>query len=88
MSFEGFDQKLVNETVAHVTKVFAKVLALPEFKIEPDADWGKDLGGDSMSYIDMAQTLNREFKVDIPEELWGQLMTVNDFAKEILTLLK
>ena len=36
----------------------------------------------------MAQTLNREFKVDIPEELWGQLMTVNDFAKEILTLLK
>lgn len=88
VSFDGFDQKLVNETVARVTKVFAKVLALPEFKIEPDADWGKDLGGDSMSYIDMAQTLNREFKVDIPEELWGQLMTVNDFAKEILTLLK
>ncbi len=68
--------------------MFAKILALPEFKIEPDADWGADLGGDSMSYIDMAQTLNKEFKVDIPEELWGKLMTANDFTKEILDLAK
>ena len=92
VGFKGYANQSVYASSKHAltgfTKVFAKVLALPEFKIEPDADWGKDLGGDSMSYIDMAQTLNREFKVDIPEELWGQLMTVNDFAKEILILLK
>ena len=88
VSFEGYDQAKVDEVLHHVIKVFAKILALPEFKIEPDADWGADLGGDSMSYIDMAQTLNKEFKVDIPEELWGKLMTANDFTKEILDLTK
>ena len=88
VSFEGFDPEEVSAILSGVTKVFAKVLALPEFKIDPSADWGADLGGDSMSYIDMCQTLNKEFKVDIPEKLWGQLMTANDFAKEILTLKK
>ena len=40
-----------------------------------------------MSYIELCQDLNDEFDVDIPQELWGKLGSVNDFTKEILDLL-
>ena len=86
VSFDGYDPALVEDTVKRVRKVFSKILLLPEFKIDADAIWNADLGGDSMSYIDMCQALNKEFKVEIPEEQYGILGCVNDFAKEILDL--
>ena len=86
VSFDGYDKEEVEYVISKVVKVFSKVLVLPEFKIAPNAIWTTDLGGDSMSYIEMAQTLNSEFGVEIPEELYGKLACVNDFAKQILDL--
>ena len=86
VSFDGYDPAAVEDTVKRVRKVFSKILLLPEFKIDAEAIWNADLGGDSMSYIDMCQALNKEFKVEIPEEQYGILGCVNDFAKEILDL--
>lgn len=88
INFEGYDPKEVEEVCKKVTKVFSKVLLLPEFKIEPDAIWNTDLGGDSMSYIDMVAKLDEEFQIKIPEDLYGILGSVNDFAKEVLDLLE
>ena len=72
--------------MAKVTKIFSKTLMLPEFKIAPNAIWTTDLGGDSMSYIEMVQTLDKAFKIEIVEDKYGVLGTVNDFTKEILVL--
>ena len=87
VSFEGYDEKTVADTLKKVIGVFSKILSLPTFKIDADANWINDLGGDSMSYIEMCQTMNKTFKVDIPQELWGKLGTANDFTKEILDLM-
>lgn len=87
VSFEGYDEKTVANTLKKVIGVFSKILSLPTFKIDADANWINDLGGDSMSYIEMCQTMNKTFKVDIPQELWGKLGTANDFTKEILDLM-
>ena len=87
VSFEGYDPEEVAKTLKRVTKVFSKVLMLPEFKIDPEAVWTTDLGGDSMSYIEMCQSLDKEFKVHIPEEQYGILANANDFTKQILDLL-
>lgn len=86
VNFDGYDQAEVNEVVAAITKIFSKVLLLPEFKIGPEDTWNTDLGGDSMCYIDMCSQLNEYFHVTIPEDLYGVLGCVNDFAKEILDL--
>ena len=86
VSFEGYDPKEVEETLKGVIKVFSKILLLPEFKIEPDAIWNADLGGDSMAYIEMCQALDKEFKITIPESLYGILGTANDFTKQILDI--
>ena len=87
VSFDGYDPKDVADVSKRVRKIFSKVLMLPEFKIDPEAVWTTDLGGDSMSYIEMCQNLDREFKISIPEEQYGVLACLNDFTKEILDLL-
>jgi long-subunit acyl-CoA synthetase (AMP-forming)/acyl carrier protein len=87
ISFDGYDDDLVELVLARVSKVFALVLLLPEIKIGPNAIWTSDLGGDSMSYVDMVGKLNEEFHVEIPQELYGMIGTPNAFAKEILDLL-
>ena len=86
VSFDGYDQAQVSDVVTRVTKVFSSILLLPEHKIAPDAIWNTDLGGDSMSYIEMCQALDEEFHITIPEEKYGVLGCVNDFAKEILDI--
>lgn len=88
VSFEGFDEALVAKTLKGVKKIFSQTLSLPDYKIDADAVWNTDLGGDSMSYIEVCQELNKHFGVDIPQELWGKLGTANDFTREILELLQ
>ena len=88
ISFEGYDKAEVEEVSKKVTKVFSKVLLLPEFKISPTAIWTTDLGGDSMSYVEMCQILNKEFNVEIPEEKYGVLAHVYDFTKCIIDIRK
>jgi len=85
-TFEGYDPVEVAGVGKDVTKAFAQVLLLPEFKIDGDAHWINDLGGDSMSYIEMVQNLDKLFKVTIPEEKYGFLTCANDFVKEIIDL--
>ncbi len=87
VSFDGYSDEDVHNVLSRVSKVFAAVLLLPEIKIGANSIWTSDLGGDSMSYIDMVGKLNQEFKVEIPQELYGVLGTPNAFAKEILDLL-
>ncbi len=87
VSFEGYDDKLVSIALGRTIKVFASVLLLPEIKIGPNSVWTTDLGGDSMSYVDMVGKINDEFGVEIPLELYGMIGTPNSFVKEVLDLL-
>ncbi|MBP5091565.1 MAG: AMP-binding protein, partial [Bacilli bacterium] len=86
VSFEGYDAERVAAMQTAVAKIFSNVLLLPEFKIDYNADWGADLSGDSMSYIEMIQGIESDLGVKIPDTLFGSLMTVNDFAKQILDM--
>ena len=84
--FEGYDKKDVEPVVKGVRKVFSKTLLLPVVKIGDDDHWINDLGGDSMSYVELITSINEKFKVEIPEEKYAVLATVNDFAECILEL--
>mgnify|MGYP002515360000 FL=1 len=85
--FSRYDQKEVERITKGVKNEFASTLMIPLFKIDDEADFGRDLGGDSMSYITLVEDINRSFKVTIPVNLYGRLLTVNDFVEEILLLL-
>ncbi len=84
--FDGYDIELVNSIREPLREAFSKILYLPKFKITDNGHWINDLGGDSMSYVELLQFVEKEFDVKIPEELYGQLVNINDFTEEIIKL--
>ena len=86
--FEGFDQETIEKILNPVREIFSKVLLLPAYKIEDDAHWINDLGGDSMSYVELIKELQDHFDISFKEETLGVMATVNDFVYEIAQLKK
>lgn len=85
-SFDGYKKEDVEPIITRVRNIFSKTLYLPEIKIGDDDHWINDLGGDSMSYIELIASLDQEFGTKIPEELYAKLTSVNEFTEEILKL--
>ena len=86
--FDGFKPEEIESVLVEMREIFSQILFLPIFKIEDDGHWINDLGGDSMSYVELIRTVQDKFQVTIPEEKYGLLTCVNDFAYEVAVLLK
>ena len=84
--FSGYKKEDVEPIVNKVRSLFSKTLYLPQIKIGDDDHWINDLGGDSMSYIELINYIDQEFGIEIPEELYAKLTSVNEFAEEVLIL--
>ena len=69
--------------VKKLNKVFKEVLYL-EKDVDGNAHWINDLHSDSMTYITLINEIEKEFTVKIPIEKYGQLTTLNEFAKQLL----
>ena len=87
-SSKVFDKETVETVLEPIRSIFSKILILPKFKIDDDGHWVDDLGGDSMSYVELITSVQDTFGVTIAEELYGQLATVNDFTEEVVKLKK
>jgi long-chain acyl-CoA synthetase len=87
-TFKGFDDKTVDEILIPMRKIFSKVLILPEFKIQDNSHWINDLGGDSMSYVELINEIQDHFDVTLPEEVLGQLACINEFVEQVALLKK
>lgn len=85
-TFEGYKKEDVEPIIKDIRKIFAKVLFLPIVKVGDDDHWINDLGGDSMSYIELMNEINKHFGVEIPQEKYALLTSVNEFTEEILVL--
>ena len=86
--FEGFDAETIKKILEPMRELFSKILILPKFKIDDNAHWINDLGGDSMNYVELVLQIQDTFKVTIPESQYGQLVCVNDFVEEVAKLQK
>lgn len=84
--FSGYKKEDVEPIVNKVRSLFSKTLYLPQVKIGDDDHWINDLGGDSMSYIELINYIDQEFGIKIPEELYAKLTSVNEFAEQVLIL--
>ena len=86
-TFEGFNPEDIETILKPMRHIFSEVLILPEFKIDDDAHWINDLGGDSMSYVELIRDVQDEFDIEFPESLLtGTMATINDFVYEVAKL--
>ncbi len=84
--FEGFDKETIENILQPIKDLVSKVLILPKFKIDDNAHWINELGGDSMNYVELMQEINEKFDIEIPEENYGKLTCINDFVIEVKRL--
>ena len=87
-SSRTFDAETTANILEPIRGIFSKILILPKFKLDDDGHWVDDLGGDSMSYVELITTVQDTFNVVIPEDLYGKLASINDFTEEVAKLKK
>ena len=85
---KNFDAETIKNILEPIRAIFSRILILPQFKIDDDGHWVDDLGGDSMSYVELITSIQDQFGVEIPESQYGQLATINDFTEEVAKLKK
>jgi len=61
-----------------IIKIIAEKLNLEEKNITVDANFGEDLGIDSLDLFELVIALEEEFDIEIPQEDVANIQTVND----------
>lgn len=84
----GFTDNEIDQIREPLRAIFAEVLYLQKGNIKNDSHWINDLGGDSMSYVELLQKSESHFDVKLDENLYGKLATLDDFSEAFLKALK
>lgn len=61
-----------------VRSIVARVIKMPEERVSPDADLFKELGVDSLLGVEIFATLDKKYKIDLPEKKLDKVRTLND----------
>ncbi len=84
VSFEGFEEREIEQVSKHVSEIIADVLNIDVKEIAPSAHIILDLSGDSFTYMSVIASIESEFDIKISTEMIGRLNTVNEFTLYIL----
>jgi len=58
--------------------IVGKQLGIEPNKIKPEADFGKELGADSLDVVELVMAIEDEFEMDIEDKAASQIATVQD----------
>ena len=58
--------------------VVGKQLGIEPNQIKPEADFGKELGADSLDVVELVMAIEDEFEIDIEDKAASQITTVQD----------
>ncbi|TNE92033.1 MAG: acyl carrier protein [Deltaproteobacteria bacterium] len=70
MSKDGVSQK--------VQDIIAESLGVSRNEVVPAADFVQDLNADSLDIVELVMAIEKEFKIDIPDEQAEVIRTVQD----------
>jgi acyl carrier protein len=71
----------------NIRKLVAKIVKLPEEKVNFDADLFNDLNVDSLVGLEIFAALDKQYGIDVPEDRLRQLNTLDDLAQLVAELL-
>lgn len=66
-----------------VKRLVADIIELPEDKISVDARFVEDLGMDSMMALEILASIEKKFKIQIPEEYLTKITNLSDTVELI-----
>ena len=68
----------MSEIAKKVTDIIVDKLGVEEAKVTREASFTNDLGADSLDTVELIMELEKEFDIQIPEELTEKISTVGD----------
>lgn len=78
----------MSNTLKRLQEIVAEQLSIEPKKVTPNADFGKQLGADSLDVIELVMAIEYEFNIDIEDEYASKITTVQDALDYIENKIK
>ena len=68
----------MEDNLVRLQAIVGKQLGINPTKIKPEADFGKELGADSLDIVELVMAIEDEFELDIDDKIASKIATVQD----------
>ena len=68
----------MEDNFVRLQEIVGKQLGINPGKIKPEADFGKELGADSLDVVELVMAIEDEFELDIDDKIASKITTVQD----------
>ena len=68
----------MSDNLTRLQNIVGKQLGIDSSKVKPEADFGRELGADSLDVVELVMAIEDEFEIDIEDQSASQIATVKD----------
>ena len=68
----------MGDNLEKLQSIVGKQLGIDPSKVKPEADFGKELGADSLDVVELVMAIEDEFEIEIEDQAASQIATVQD----------
>jgi acyl carrier protein len=68
----------MENNLTRLQSIVAKQLGIDSTKIKPSADFGRELGADSLDVVELVMAIEDEFEIEIEDKAASKIATVQD----------
>jgi acyl carrier protein len=68
----------MEDNLTRLQTVIGKQLGIDPSEINPEADFGKQLGADSLDIVELVISIEDEFDIEIEDHIAGKIITLQD----------
>jgi acyl carrier protein len=68
----------MENNLTRLQNIVGKQLGIDPGKVKPEADFGKELGADSLDVVELVMAIEDEFEMEIEDQSASQIATVQD----------
>ena len=71
------------DNLTRLQNIIGKQLGIAPTKVKLEADFGKELGADSLDVVELVMAIEDEFEIEIEDQVASQIATVKDVLEYI-----
>jgi len=68
----------MSNNLSRLQDIVGNQLGIDSSKVKPEADFGKELGADSLDVVELVMAIEDEFEIEIEDQAASQIATVQD----------
>jgi acyl carrier protein len=68
----------MEDNLTRLQNIVGKQLGIDPKKVKPEADFGRELGADSLDVVELVMAIEDEFEIEIEDQSASQIATVQN----------